>query len=133
MSRRISDALDVIGMSAGDDDDTALLNAIIEAESGYYEKAFGIIAATSEFNEVLMLLAMKKDEEAWAKAQSLNNGTAKELYVKAIAANRTDNIGDALLYMQQAFALDPALEELAKIDGDLLDLMPEGQKHDMNE
>ena len=34
---------------------------------GYYNDAFEKVAATSPFNEVVMLLAMKKNQEAWDK------------------------------------------------------------------
>ena len=83
--------------------------------------------ATIVFNEVLLLLCMKDNEKAWELSKQLTGGTAKEFYVKAVAANRTDRVGEAMIYMEQAFALDPDLEEIAKNDGDLLDLLPEGK------
>ena len=123
---RINDALATADLLA-DNDGNALIKAIIAARAGYFDEAFGVIAATGDLNEAIILLAMGRNDEAWAKAKTLDSGTAKECYVKAIAANRMDNLTDALVFMQQAFALDPSLEEYAKTDGDLIDLLPDGQ------
>lgn len=124
--RRLIEAYDLLGLLKKDDN-SDYLKAVVEALNGDYEMSFGPIASYSDFNEVLMLLAMKNNDDAWAKAKRLNSGTAKEFYIKAVAANRTENVVEAMAYMEQAFALDPSLEEIAKIDGDLLDLLPEGQ------
>lgn len=124
--RRLVEAYDLLGLLKNDDR-SDYLKAVVEALNGDYEMSFGPIASYSDFNEVLMLLAMKNNDDAWAKAKRLNGGTAKEFYIKAVAANRTENVVEAMAYMEQAFALDPSLKEVAKIDGDLLDLLPEGQ------
>lgn len=124
--RRLVEAYDLLGLLKNDDR-SDYLKAVVEALNGDYEMSFGPIASYSDFNEVLMLLAMKNNDDAWAKAKRLNSGTAKEFYIKAVAANRTENVVEAMAYMEQAFALDPSLKEVAKIDGDLLDLLPEGQ------
>lgn len=104
------------------------LEAIVLAMSGSHEEAFERVASTSPLNEVVMLLAMKKNEEAWEKAVKLNAGSAKEYYVRAIAANRLDKIGEAILNIEAALSLDPSLLEIARIDGDIIDLLPEEQK-----
>lgn len=75
-------------------------------------------------NEVLLLLALKANDEAWAKAKALG-GSAKEEYIKAVAANRVDEVMAAINHMENAFRLDPSLKEIAKVDGDLLDLLEE--------
>lgn len=124
--RRLVEAYDLLGLLKNDDR-SDYLKAVVEALNGDYEMSFGPIASYSDFNEVLMLLAMKNNDDAWAKAKRLNSGTAKEFYIKAVAANRTENVVEAMAYMEQAFALDPSLKEVAKIDGDLLDLLLEGQ------
>lgn len=123
---RINDALATADL-LDDNEGNSLVKAVIAARGGYYDEAFGVIAATGDLNEAIILLAMGRNDEAWAKAKTLDSGTAKECYVKAIAANRMDNLTDALVFMQQAFALDPSLEEYAKTDGDLIDLLPDGQ------
>jgi hypothetical protein len=61
---------------------------------------------------------------AWHKAQQLGN-SAREEYVKAIAANRLDLVGEAIMHFDNAMELDPSLIEVAKIDGDVLDLVNE--------
>ena len=104
------------------------LQAIVQAMAGYYDDAFEKVAATSPFNEVIMLLAMKKNKEAWEKASQLNTGSAREYYVKAIAANRMEKVGEALTYIEKALELDPSLLETARVDGDIIDLLPEEQK-----
>ena len=75
-----------------------------------------------------MLLAMKKNQEAWDKISQMNIGTAREYYVKAIAANRLEKIGEAIMSIETALSLDPSLLETAKVDGDIIDLLPEEQK-----
>ena len=75
-----------------------------------------------------MLLAMKKNEEAWQKISSMNITTAREYYVKAIAANRLEKVGDAIMCIEKALELDPSLLEVARVDGDIIDLLPEEQK-----
>ena len=104
------------------------LQAIVQAMAGYYDDAFEKVAATSPFNEVVMLLAMKKNQEAWDKISTMDVETAREYYIKAIAANRLEKIGDAIMSIEKALELDPSLLEVAKVDGDIIDLLPEEQK-----
>lgn len=107
---------------------SAELEAVVQAMSGNYDTAFNEVAATGLFNEVVMLLAMKRNKEAWEKSILLNTGTAREYYVKAIAANRLEKIGDAIMNIEKALELDPSLLETARVDGDIIDLLPEEQK-----
>ena len=104
------------------------LQAIVQALAGYYNDAFEKVAATSPFNEMVMLLAMKKNQEAWDKISTMDVETAREYYIKAIAANRLEKIGDAIMSIEKALELDPSLLEVAKVDGDIIDLLPEEQK-----
>lgn len=104
------------------------LKAIVQAMAGYHNEAFDKIVATGLFNEVVMLLAMKRNQEAWDKASALNTGTAREYYLKAIAANRLEKVGEALMNIEKALSLDPSLLEVARLDGDIIDLLPEEQK-----
>ncbi|GAB6866708.1 carboxypeptidase-like regulatory domain-containing protein [Bacteroides acidifaciens] len=104
------------------------LQAIVQALAGYYKDAFEKVAATSPFNEVVMLLAMKRNEEAWEKISAMNVTTAREYYVKAIVANRLEKVGDAIMSIEKALELDPSLLETARVDGDIIDLLPEEQK-----
>lgn len=92
------------------------------ALSGRYSEVIEEISAISPFNEVLLLLATKNNGLAWQKAQKLG-GSAREEYVKAIAANRVDEYLDAIVHLENALALDPSLRETALIDGDVHDLL----------
>ena len=92
--------------------------------NGRYEEVIQEISAESPFNEVLMLLAIKANDQAWEKAKLLGN-SPKENYIKAVAANRVDEVVKALSYLEKAFKDDPSLRDIASIDGDLLDLLQE--------
>lgn len=104
------------------------LKAIVQAMAGYCEDAFDKVAATSPFNEVVMLLAMKRNEEAWDKISQMSISTGREYYIKAIAANRLEKVGEAIMSIELALSLDPSLLEIARVDGDIIDLLPEEQK-----
>lgn len=93
-----------------------------QALNGRYSEVMQEISEDSPFNEVLLLLAIKANEKAWKKAQSLGD-SAKEEYVKAVAANRVDEYMAAVKHLENAFNLDPSLREIAKVDGDIIDLL----------
>ena len=107
--------------------DKSLL-AVSQALAGYYDEAFEGVAAISPLNEVVMLLAMKKNQEAWHKIEKMNVTTAREYYVKAIVANRLERVAEAIIFIETALALDPSLLEIAKVDSDIIDLLPDEQK-----
>lgn len=94
------------------------------ALSGNYRDVMQEISSDSPFNEVLLLLAMKINDQAWKKAQQLG-GSAREEYIKAVAANRVDEYMAAVNHLTNAFELDPELREIARVDGDLVDLLDE--------
>lgn len=104
------------------------LRAITSALAGYHNDSFDAVAATSPLNKAVMLLAMKRNEEAWQQLQQMSIHTAREYYIKAIAANRLDNVSEAMIYINKALELDPTLIEIARIDGDIIDLLPDKQK-----
>ncbi len=106
-----------------DNASTREVKAVIDIFNGNYALGYEMEANTGSLNEVLLLLAMKRNEEAFDKALALPSGVAKHEYVKAVAANRLDKVGEALLFLDAAFALDPSLEELATVDGDVKDLI----------
>lgn len=93
-----------------------------KALNGKYVEVMQELSEESLFNEVLLLLAIKANDQAWEKAQQLGN-TAKEEYVKAMAANRVDEYMEAVNHLENAFELDPDLKEIAKVDGDVIDLL----------
>lgn len=92
------------------------------ATSGHYEEVIQEVSADSPFNEVLLLLAIKANDKAWQKAQKLGD-SAREEYIKAVAANRVNQYMAAITHLEHAIALDPSLRQLAEIDGDVLDLL----------
>lgn len=49
--------------------------------------------------------------------------SAEAQYVRAIAANRNNDLNGAVTYLKSAFALKPELRETAEVDGDVLDLL----------
>lgn len=92
--------------------------------NGRYTDAVQEIAAESPVNEVVLLLALKSNDMAWKKAQDLGD-TAEENYLKAIAANRVDEYMAAITHLKKAMSLKPELREVARIDGDLIELLEE--------
>lgn len=92
--------------------------------NGRYHESIGEIAAESPVNEVVLLLALKANNHAWEKAQNLGE-TAEEEYLKAVAANRVDEYMEAVEHLDRAIELKPELREIARIDGDLIELMKE--------
>lgn len=97
------------------------LQGVIAARAGDFEKAYSIFKDRYPFNEVLLLLSLKKNEEAWDKAQKLGN-TPKELYIKAVAANRLALL-EAYDYIAFALEMDPSLRAIAEIDADVKDIL----------
>lgn len=102
------------------------------AQAGRFAEVMDEINADSPLNEVLMLLAMKKNNLAWEKSRHLGE-SAVEYYVKAVASNRMDNYMEASVFLEEAFRLDPSLREVAKVDGDVLDLLDANDTVDKNE
>ena len=97
--------------------------------NGHYNESIGEIAAESPMNEVVLLLALKANSHAWEKAQALGE-TAEEEYLKAVAANRVDEYLAAMHHLDRAIELKPELREIARIDGDLIELMKEKEDLD---
>lgn len=94
------------------------------ALNGRYHEVMQEISEDSPLNEVLLLLAVKDNEHAYNRAQKLG-GSAIEEYVKAVAANRLDDYITAISHLENALALDPSLIEVARVDGDVVDLLDE--------
>ena len=98
------------------------LKSVTRALNGNYEEALATFGQEGGINEVVLLLALKRNDEAWEKAQNLPE-TARSEYVKAIAANRLDKVMDAINHIEKAFELDPSLRDVAKVDADVMDLL----------
>ncbi len=100
-----------------------------KALNGKYKDVIQEISESSPINEVVMLLAVKENDIAWKKAQALGN-SAKEDYLRAIAANRLVLKEDRFElcipsenFLKSAIAKDPSLRDLARVDGDLMNLL----------
>ena len=92
------------------------------AQNGRYLDVMQEVSEDSPLNEVLLLMAIKANDEAWEKAKKLGNSAVEE-YVKAAAANRVDQYLAAMNHMENALRLDPSLIEIAKVDADVVDLV----------
>ncbi len=124
-----ADAYDIMKMLPSDDarmteviNISKLNSQEIESVRSYYENEGGI-------NEVLVLLALKVNAEAYAKINTLpmpedpGIDQAVYLYVKAVCANRMENLGDAIASLQAAVEMHPPLADIMNVDADLLDLV----------
>ncbi|MBR4119660.1 MAG: carboxypeptidase-like regulatory domain-containing protein [Bacteroidales bacterium] len=99
------------------------VKSITRLMNGNYQEALSQFEGEGGLNEVLILLAMKRNDEAWEKAQELPDDSARVLYVKAIIANRLDMVVEAIDYIETALDMDPSLREIAEIDADVKDLL----------
>ena len=108
------------------------LEALVMAFNGHYDDAEPILCNGDPVNEVVFMLARKQNAEALEKVRTLDATNPQVLYLRAIAANRTDEVGEAMMCLQKAIELKPELMELARIDGDVLDLLVEEDNNEMN-
>lgn len=97
------------------------VNAVLNGR--YDSKNYATIAKTGKRNEVVMLLAMKLNDEALRMSRNLPDNEAVSHYLRAICLNRTDDPTEAYEELKRAFAMDASLKEIAKIDGDVTDLL----------
>ncbi|MDE7472665.1 MAG: hypothetical protein K2M68_03675, partial [Muribaculaceae bacterium] len=102
------------------------------AQNGRYNDVIQEINEDSPLNEVILLLTIKENNRAWERAQYLGNSAVEE-YIKAVSANRLDKLIEALGHLEKALTLDPSLLEVAKIDGDIVDLLDEQDLNETNE
>lgn len=101
---------------------TADVKALAGAFNGNFQAAYDQFASRGGTNEVVLLLALKRNEEAFDKTDELPD-EALTYYLRAVAANRLDKITDAFANLKKAFAADPKLKDIARIDGDVTDLL----------
>jgi len=90
--------------------------------NGHYDEVIQEISEDSPINEVVLLLAIKSNDKAWEKSKGLGN-SARECYVRAIAANRVDQYLAAINNLKAALKLDPSLKQIAEVDGDMKELL----------
>lgn len=123
-------AADSVAAYIPETEDTRLLLAVNGALNGRYESNYATIAATGTQNELVMLLAMKRNEEALKLSKELPDDQAITHYLRAICLNRAEKPIDAYDELKKAFSLDPQLEKTAYIDGDVNDLLLDKKKKD---
>ena len=101
------------------------LKAVVNTLNGNYAEAYPYMASKGGLNEVLVLLCMGRNKEADAKISVLleDKKNPNIWYVKAICANRLEDLGWAIEALTQAITLDPKLEEIARLDSDVMDVM----------
>ena len=71
---------------------------------------------------------MGKNKDADAKVSKLleyqeNWSDPYIWYIKAVCANRLDDLNYAMDALMQAITLDPKLEEIARLDSDVMDII----------
>ena len=114
---------DSVAQFVDHNDANRLLLAVNDVLNGRCADHFATIARTSARNEVVMLLALKRNDEAMRQCSNLPDGDAVTHYLRAICLNRTDRPIDAYDELKKAFATDPSLKAIATVDGDVNDLL----------
>lgn len=107
--------------------DTELLLAVNNVLNGRLDD-YEAVAAISPQNECCLLLAMKKNDEAMKLAKQLPDGEALSHYLRAICLNRLNDAVGAYEELKEAFRLNPQLEQVAHIDGDVNNLLLDKEK-----
>ncbi len=87
----------------------------------YYEAKGGL-------NDILVLLALKRNAEAYSKISAMPlpddiEAKATQLYVRAVCANRMENLSDAITSLQAAVDMHRPLGDIMNVDADLVDLV----------
>ena len=106
-----------------DNENTHTLLAVNAVLNGRLDNNFATIAKTSPRNEVVMLLAMKRNDEALRQSKLLPENEALTHYLRAICLNRTEDPVEAYKELKKSFDMDPSLKDIAKVDGDVTDLL----------
>ena len=109
-------------------DQSAHLKSITAALAGDFEGAYPMIASHGGLNEVLLLLCMDRNVTARNKCNEMMtfpeyDQKGKFWYVHAICANRNDDIFTAMTSLEMALMLDPDLEEISRLDSDMMDVI----------
>lgn len=111
-----------------DNHSTAYLKSVTAALAGDFEGAYPMFASRGGLNEILILLCLERNKAAMEKCNELQtlpeyNKNGKFWYVHAICANRTDDIFTAMISLEAALTLDPDLEQIARLDSDMIDVI----------
>lgn len=114
---------DSVAQFITDNEKTHTMLAVNAVYNGRYEANYATIAKTSLRNEVVMLLTMKRNEDALRMSRKLPDGEAVSHYLRAICLNRTNDPTEAYNELKKSFEMDASLREIAKVDGDVTDLL----------
>ena len=105
------------------------MKSIVRLLNGDYSNASAILQKGG-VNEVLVLMAQKNNQEAYDKVCQLDPTVPIHMYLRAACANRvyimtqeSAKFNEALNFIMEAVIADPHLEEIAKIDSDVLGLL----------
>ena len=74
-------------------------------------------------NQLVVLLAMKRNEEALKVSRQLPDDEALTHYLRAVCLNRLEQMSDAYDELTKAIQMDPSLKQVAHTDGDVNDLL----------
>ena len=124
---------DSIADFVADNEHSHLLLAVNAVLNGRYDDNFNTVAQTGKRNELIMLLAMKRNKEADELSKLLPEDEALTHYLRAVCLNRLDDPVDAYKALKKAFEMDPSLEKIAHVDGDVCDLLLDEQKSKSND
>ncbi len=108
--------------------ETQHLINVISVLNGRYDEMLPYFSERGGLNEVLILLCMKRNEEAFEKMKTLMGSdpmlgaSAVHNYVLALCGNRNEDLTIAMVHLQIAISIDPSLAEIAKIDSDVTDI-----------
>lgn len=114
---------DSVAQFITDNEKTHTMLAVNAVYNGRYEANYATIAKTSFRNEVVMLLTMKRNDDALRMSRKLPDGEAVSHYLRAICLNRTNDPTEAYNELKKSFEMDASLREIAKVDGDVTDLL----------
>lgn len=121
-------AADTVMAYLPENEDSKVVRAVIDVFNGRVGEGFDVVSKMSLQNEVVMLLAMKRNKEALQKSKKLPDSLAISHYLRAVSLNRMENSIDAYEELKKAFKMDPSLERIAKLDADVNLLIPDSKK-----
>lgn len=114
---------DSVAQFIEDNSETHTMLAVNSVLNGRFDNNFATVAKTGKQNEVVMLLAMKRNEEALRLSKQLPDDVALTHYLRAICLNRANDPVEAYKELKKSFEMDPSLKDTAKVDGDVNDLL----------
>ena len=122
------DAADTIAAYLPDVEEARMIKAVVGMLNGYYEENFATVAESGQQNEVVALMAVKKNDEALEKARKLPMDKAISHCLLASCLNRVEDVSSAVVELKEALRMDPELEKTARVDGDVNDILELAKK-----